>query len=254
MPRVRRFLIAPLLWWTQDQEEVPGYEQTAWQRGRAATVAAAKDGRVFGFASTVTTCAFPAAVGFATTNFPVVLQVVLIALAAASGYLLIPIAWAAVAAIRAPALQRDEARVEAAKARDEDRAVTLKLELTRLYYNARTLLADTDKESPKFHNEFEGLVRGVCAVLRDGGYSEQADLFDYRGRFEHAPETEFEPVTLRVIMLAVWTDTRWIRLPPGQEPEVNPDDPDHARTIAGLREELEARRLEDAEAERSTAG
>jgi hypothetical protein len=107
---VYAFLIRPVVWWAGEAEQQDPLRQTAWERGKADAIAAAKDGRRFGFVATVVTCAMPAAVGFATTHLPLGWQLLLIVLAAAVGYVLVPTAWAVAAAALAPVRQRNEAR------------------------------------------------------------------------------------------------------------------------------------------------
>jgi hypothetical protein len=110
--RLRTVLAAPFVWWAREASAKAPSEQTAWERGKADAIMAAKDGRLFGLFATVTTCAAPMAVGFATTKLPIGFQLALIVVAAVFGYLLVPSLWAVAAAIAAPYRQRDAARAE----------------------------------------------------------------------------------------------------------------------------------------------
>jgi hypothetical protein len=227
----------------RDSDGVPRCEQTAWQSGRTAAVAAAKDGRLFGFASTVTTCALPTVVGFATTHLPVVPQVILIALSAVVGYLLVPTIWALGVAIRAPVLQRNDAREEAAAARELERTMTLKWEITRLYHQLARHLHEWRVGSEhhlltavQLEHQAElakGTMREVCSALREAGYVTEAELVDYPGLLDLGSA----PFEQRMVMLASWTRGDGIGCPLGQEPHHE----ENANILALLREEADAR-------------
>jgi hypothetical protein len=145
------------LWWAKEAEESDAHEQTAWGYGKDRSIAAAKDGRAFGLAATVTTCAMPTVVGFATTHLPLEAQIALIVLAAAVGYVLVPVAWAVGNTLVAPYRQRDEARAQ---------------------------LRELRSDSPKLAREFSDWVTAKRAVLPQFGMRQQADLFAWGGMSE----------------------------------------------------------------------
>lgn len=152
--RFRRFVVVPILWWAKDAEQSDPREQTAWGYGKARSIAAAKDGRAFGLVATVTTCAMPTGVGFATTHLPLGAQTVLIVLAAAVGYLLVPTAWAVCNTLLAPYRQRDEARAQ---------------------------LRELRSDSPTLAKEFSDWVTAKRAALPQFGMRQQAGLFAWGG-------------------------------------------------------------------------
>ena len=112
MARIRKRLVAPIVWWARNTEAKPALQQSAWERGKSDAIVATKDGRAFGLVATGVTCAVPTAVGFATTKLATGFQVALIVLSAFASYVLIPVAWAVVSAVVAPLRQRNEARKE----------------------------------------------------------------------------------------------------------------------------------------------
>lgn len=124
MARLRAWLVAPILWWARNAPAKPRLEQSAWERGKADAIEAAKDGRAFGLVTTVATCAAPTAVGFATAKLPTGLQIALIVLAGVAAYVLVPVAWAVVDTLTAPGRQRDEAREQLAQLAVEDRELS----------------------------------------------------------------------------------------------------------------------------------
>ena len=107
---LRRLLVWPITWWTREEEPSDPHQQSAWQRGKLDAIAAAKDGRLFGLASTGATCAAPTIIGLETAHLPTVARVLVVVGAAIGGYVAVPLFWAIVGAIRAPVRQRDEAR------------------------------------------------------------------------------------------------------------------------------------------------
>lgn len=106
---LRRKILGPILWWARDEEGDP-LAQSARSRGRADARRAAADGRVFGLCTAVSTVAVPIVVGTTTGSLPTIARTLLTVAAVAVGYLLVPAAWAAVAALTAPVRQRDELR------------------------------------------------------------------------------------------------------------------------------------------------
>jgi hypothetical protein len=93
MSRFHRWVFAPIFWWARDEELRPVLEQGRWERAKANTAAAAKDGRYFGAVATVVTLVAPAVVGFASARLSPALQVFLIVLAGTIGYLAVPFVW-----------------------------------------------------------------------------------------------------------------------------------------------------------------
>jgi hypothetical protein len=110
LKKLRGLLLNPINWWAGNQKFKPAHEQSGWQRGKEDAIRAAKDGRLFGLATTVATVALPAAVGFATTKLSPGVQILCIVAAALAGYLLTPVVWWLGAAITAPMRQRNELR------------------------------------------------------------------------------------------------------------------------------------------------
>jgi hypothetical protein len=106
---VRRWVLAPILWWARDHEG-DALDQSAWARGRADARRAAADGRLFGLCTAVLTVAVPIGVGTATGSLAAVPRALLTIVAVVVGYLLVPTGWAVVATITAPVRQRDELR------------------------------------------------------------------------------------------------------------------------------------------------
>jgi hypothetical protein len=116
---LRRRVLAPVLWWARDPDG-DMLQQSAWSRGRADARRAAADGRVFGLCAAVSTVAVPIAVGTATDTVSAIPRASLTLAAVVVGYLLVPAAWAVVAALTAPVRQRDELRARLASTGEDD--------------------------------------------------------------------------------------------------------------------------------------
>lgn len=151
---LRRRVLAPVLWWARDADG-DVLHQSAWSRGRADARRAAADGRVFGLCAAVSTVAVPIAVGTATGTLSALPRALLTLAAVVVGYLLVPAAWAAVAALVAPVRQRDELRALLDSAGEDD--------------------------LPAFAHEFSAWLARVRASFPDEPHLPYAAVFEQRG-------------------------------------------------------------------------
>ena len=123
--RLWRFLEAPVKRFGVVKNPNP-MSQSSWERGRA-SAATASDTTVFRFLQG--TC-IPAALAAFQVIDDLVLRVVFVSIASIVGFLLVPLSWAGVVALRAPSTQRGELRAALRDAQEKTHlpsVITLRL-------------------------------------------------------------------------------------------------------------------------------
>jgi hypothetical protein len=140
MRRFTRLLVWPFVWWGERPAVSDPLEQTAWQRGRAEMAASASAHPLWGLLVTVV----PAVLGAAALT-DTALRFPLALVLAAAGYCLVPLAWAGLAALRAPRQQRDEARALVREANRISDLIALDKQLRAVLESNNRLLDDVRK-------------------------------------------------------------------------------------------------------------
>jgi hypothetical protein len=205
MRRVVRFLVAPVVWWAHVPEGDP-LRQTAWQRGKAEAAEASQEHPFFGVLVTVV----PAALAAAYIGNGILSRILVALLTGAIGYCVVPIAWACLAALRAPYRQRDEARAFVGDARNLKARVLLERYLMAIRDANQRALEDVRKRG--LMGPLEEDAFGEVVTPWFGPQNDQLRLqLEFMGFAELIPELVLEDPPLSTweeVQRAAWAFAR----------------------------------------------